>query len=117
MRSSSEQHPTSSKSESLHLAVGVYLAEADLHIVPHVRVSLGDVVLDLDPPGKLSSRRQLTMMFPSQKVAVLLSDFTPENQSAVHANGASFCVSKDHLEENLARIIASERDECTADQE
>lgn len=69
-----------------------------------------DLVL-LDPnlsdKGRFSALRRLLTLFPSLKVAVLLSDYTSEYRSAVHAHGGSFSVAKDHLEEHLAWIISS----------
>jgi hypothetical protein len=39
------------------------------------------------------------------KVAVLLSDYTPEYRAAAHARGAFACIDKQHLEEHLAWAI------------
>jgi len=69
------------------------------------------VLLDLNllPTGGLKVLRQVVRLVPNAKIAVLLSDYTPEYRAAARVHGASYCIGKDHLEEHLAWIIADAR--------
>ena len=69
------------------------------------------VLLDLNllPTGGLKVLRQLARHLPHARIAVLLSDYTPEYRAAARVHGAFYCIGKDHLEEHLAWIIADAR--------
>lgn len=119
-------------------AVRIFIAEANLHFGETIRQVLAAhrdcsivgeaatlqeatlqlataspdlVLLDLNllPTGGLKVLRQVARHLPNAKIAVLLSDYTPEYRAAARVHGASYCISKDHLEEHLAWIIADAR--------
>ena len=74
------------------------------------------VLLDLDPPGKFSTLHQLRMMFPRLEIAVLLGDYSARNRKAVHDNGGAHCVAGDHIDEDIAQIIAGTKEELDINQ-
>lgn len=57
--------------------------------------------------SKLEELKSLAKQLPHLKVAVLLADDTPEYRHAVRVHGGHFCLAKDHLEEQLQRVLDS----------
>lgn len=82
------------------------LAQATASIRQH-QPDLVLLDLSLAPRGGFAALRRLTNQFPTTRFAALLSEYTPEYRSAVHAHGGFYCIAKDHLEEHLAWIITS----------
>ncbi len=67
------------------------------------------LLLDIDmvTQDRLAELNRLAKRLPELKVAVLLSDDTPEYRAAVRRNGDYFCVAKDGLEEQLPPVLKS----------
>lgn len=82
------------------------LAETAASISEH-QPALVLLDLSLAPRGGFAALRRLSLQFPQTRFAALLSEYTPEYRSAVHAHGGFYCIAKDHLEEHLAWIITS----------
>jgi len=62
---------------------------------------------DLVTQDRLAELNRLARRLPELKVAVLLSDDTPEYRQAVRRHGDHFCVAKDSLEEQLPPVLKS----------
>jgi DNA-binding NarL/FixJ family response regulator len=56
---------------------------------------------------RLAELKRLATRLPDLKVAVLLSDDTPEYREAVQVHGGHFSVAKDRLEEQLPPVLKS----------
>jgi len=71
--------------------------------------SLDLLLLDVDmvTQDRLAELKRLARRLPEVKVAVLLSDDTPEYRAAVRRHGDHFCVAKDSLEEQLPPVLKS----------
>ncbi len=67
------------------------------------------LLLDIDmvTQDRLAELNRLAKRLPHVKVAVLLSDDTPEYRAAVRRHGDHFCVAKDSLEEQLPPVLKS----------
>ncbi len=67
------------------------------------------LLLDIDmvTQDRLAELNRLAKRLPHVKVAVLLSDDTPEYRQAVRRHGDHFCVAKDSLEEQLPPVLKS----------
>ena len=67
------------------------------------------LLLDIDmvTQDRLAELNRLAKRLPELKVAVLLSDDTPEYRQAVRRHGDHFCVAKDSLEEQLPPVLKS----------
>ncbi len=67
------------------------------------------LLLDIDmvTQDRLAELNRLAKRLPDLKVAVLLSDDTPEYRQAVRRHGDHFCVAKDSLEEQLPPVLKS----------
>ena len=67
------------------------------------------LLLDIDmvTQDRLAELNRLAKRLPDLKVAVLLSDDTPEYRQAVRRHGDHFCVAKDSLEEQLPPVLNS----------
>lgn len=71
------------------------------------------ILLDIEmvTEDRLAELKRLAQQLPDMKVAVLLSDDTPEYREAVKRHGPYFCVAKDSLEDQLPpvlkRVVAS----------
>jgi DNA-binding NarL/FixJ family response regulator len=65
------------------------------------------VLLDIDmvTSDRLADLKRLAKRLPDLKVAVLLSDDTPEYREAVQLHGAHFSVAKDSLEDQLPHVL------------
>ena len=65
------------------------------------------VLLDIEmvTQDRLAELKRLGQRLPDMKVAVLLSDDTPEYREAVERHGGHFCVAKDSLEDQLPPVL------------
>jgi DNA-binding NarL/FixJ family response regulator len=79
-------------------------------VIAHVTTSPVDLVLldvEMVTQDRLAELKRLARQLPRLKVAVLLSDDTPEYRRAVHIHGGHFSVAKDRLEEQLPPVVSS----------
>jgi len=79
-------------------------------VIAQVTRSRIDVVLldvEMVTSDRLAELKRLAKRLPNLKVAVLLSDDTPEYRQAVLVHGGHFSVAKAHLEEQLPPVINS----------
>jgi len=67
------------------------------------------ILLDIEmvTQDRLAELKRLAKRLPDLKVAVLLSDDTPEYRQAVERHGGHFCVAKDSLEDQLPPVLNS----------
>jgi DNA-binding NarL/FixJ family response regulator len=78
-----------------------------IHGVTTSSVDLLLLDIDMVTQDRLAELNRLAKRLPQVKVAVLLSDDTPEYRQAVRRNGDHFCVAKDSLEEQLPPVLKS----------
>lgn len=79
-------------------------------VISQVTGSRVDLVLldvDMVMRDRLAELRRLAKRLPELKVAVLLSDDTPEYRQAVQLHGGHFSIAKDSLEEQLPPVLNS----------
>ena len=79
-------------------------------VIQGVTTSSVDLLLldiDMVTQDRLAELNRLAKRLPEVKVAVLLSDDTPEYRAAVRRHGDHFCVAKDSLEEQLPPVLKS----------
>ncbi len=79
-------------------------------VIQGVTTSPVDLLLldvDMVTQDRLAELNRLAKRLPDLKVAVLLSDDTPEYRAAVRRHGDHFCVAKDSLEEQLPPVLKS----------
>ena len=79
-------------------------------VIQGVTTSSVDLLLldiDMVTQDRLAELNRLAKRLPHVKVAVLLSDDTPEYRAAVRRHGDHFCVAKDSLEEQLPPVLKS----------
>jgi len=79
-------------------------------VIHQVTTSSVDLLLldvDMVTQDRLADLNRLAKRLPELKVAVLLSDDTPEYRAAVRRHGDHFCVAKDSLEEQLPPVLKS----------
>lgn len=79
-------------------------------VIQGVTTSSVDLLLldiDMVTQDRLAELNRLAKRLPEVKVAVLLSDDTPEYRQAVRRHGDHFCVAKDSLEEQLPPVLKS----------
>jgi DNA-binding NarL/FixJ family response regulator len=79
-------------------------------VIQGVTTSSVDLLLldiDMVTQDRLAELNRLAKRLPHVKVAVLLSDDTPEYRQAVRRHGDHFCVAKDSLEEQLPPVLKS----------
>ena len=79
-------------------------------VIHQVTTSSVDLLLldvDMVTQDRLAELNRLAKRLPELKVAVLLSDDTPEYRAAVRRHGDHFCVAKDSLEEQLPPVLKS----------
>ncbi len=71
--------------------------------------SIGLLLLDVEmvTSDRLAELKRLATRLPDLKVAVLLSNDTPEYRQAVQHHGGHFSVAKDSLEEQLPSVLKS----------
>ncbi len=77
-------------------------------VIHQVTTSPVDLLLldvDMVTEDRLEELNRLAKRLPHVKVAVLLSDDTPEYRAAVREQGDHFCVAKDSLEEQLPPVL------------
>ncbi len=82
-------------------------------VISQVTSSRIDLVLldvDMVTRDRLAELKLLAERLPELKVAVLLSDDTPEYRQAVQHHGGHFSVAKDGLEEQLPVVLNSVRE-------
>ncbi len=73
--------------------------------VTNSRVDLLLLDVDLVTSDRLTGLKRLAESLPELKVAVLLSDDTPEYRAAVLRHGGHFSVAKDSLEEQIPPVL------------
>lgn len=73
------------------------------------RVDLLLLDVDMVTRDRLAELRRLAQRLPALKVAVLLSDDTPEYRQAVQLHGGHFSVAKERLEDQLPPVVGSLR--------
>ncbi len=81
-------------------------------VISQVSSSRTDLLLldvDMVTQDRLAELKQLAERLPELKVAVLLSDDTPEYRQAVQRHGGHFSVAKDGTEEQLPAVLNSVR--------
>ena len=78
-----------------------------IHQVATSSVDLLLLDIDMVTQDRLAELNRLAKRLPDLKVAVLLSDDTPEYRQAVRRHGDHFCVAKDSLEEQLPPVLKS----------
>lgn len=78
-----------------------------IHGVTTSSVDLLLLDIDMVTQDRLAELNRLAKRLPHVKVAVLLSDDTPEYRQAVRRHGDHFCVAKDSLEEQLPPVLKS----------
>jgi DNA-binding NarL/FixJ family response regulator len=79
-------------------------------VIHQVTTSPVDLLLldvDMVTQDRLAELNRLAKRLPHVKVAVLLSDDTPEYRTAVRQHGDHFCVAKDSLEDQLPSVLNS----------
>lgn len=79
-------------------------------VIHQVTTSSVDLLLldvDMVTQDRLADLNRLAKRLPELKVAVLLSDDTPEYRAAIRRHGDHFCVAKDSLEEHLPPVLRS----------
>jgi DNA-binding NarL/FixJ family response regulator len=79
-------------------------------VIRGVTTSSVDLLLldvDMVTQDRLTELKRLARRMPQVKVAVLLSDDTPEYREAVRSHGDHFCVAKDSLEDQLPPVLNS----------
>jgi len=79
-------------------------------VIHQVTTSPVDLLLldvDMVTQDRLAELNRLAKRLPHVKVAVLLSDDTPEYRTAVRQHGDHFCVAKDSLEDQLPSVLKS----------
>ena len=79
-------------------------------VITQVTSSRIDLVLldvEMVTSDRLTELQRLATRLPDLKVAVLLSDDTPEYRQAVLVHGGHFSVAKAKLEEQLPAVLAS----------
>ncbi len=77
-------------------------------VISQVTASHIDLVLldiDMVTSDRLADLKRLAIRLPDLKVAVLLSDDTPEYREAVQLHGGHFSVAKDSLEDQLPHVL------------
>jgi DNA-binding NarL/FixJ family response regulator len=77
-------------------------------VISQVTASHIDLVLldvDMVTSDRLADLKRLAKRVPDLKVAVLLSDDTPEYREAVEHHGAHFSVAKDSIEDQLPHVL------------
>lgn len=78
-----------------------------IHQVTTSSVDLLLLDIDMVTQDRLADLNRLAKRLRQVKVAVLLSDDTPEYRAAVRRHGDHFCVAKDSLEEQLPPVVQS----------
>jgi len=78
-----------------------------IHQVTTSSVDLLLLDIDMVTQDRLAELNRLARRLPEVKVAVLLSNDTPEYRAAVRRHGDHFCVAKDSLEEQLPPVLKS----------
>jgi DNA-binding NarL/FixJ family response regulator len=78
-----------------------------IHGVTASSVDLLLLDIDMVTQDRLAELKRLAKRLPQLKVAVLLSDDTPEYRQAVRRHGDHFCVAKDSLEDQLPPVLKS----------
>ncbi len=78
-----------------------------IHGVTTSSVDLLLLDIDMVTQDRLAELKRLARRLPQVKVAVLLSDDTPEYRQAVQRHGDHFCVAKDSLEDQLPSVLKS----------
>lgn len=71
------------------------------------RIDLLLLDVEMVTRDRLAELRRLAAQLPDLKVAVLLSDDTPEYRRAVQENGGHFSVPKDRIEYELPPVVES----------
>jgi DNA-binding NarL/FixJ family response regulator len=77
--------------------------------VPGSRIDLLLLDVDMVTQDRLADLKRLAKRLPELKVAVLLSDDTPEYREAVQLHGGHYSVAKDGLEDQLPPVLNSVR--------
>ena len=77
--------------------------------VPGSRIDLLLLDVDMVTQDRLAELKRLAERLPDLKVAVLLSDDTPEYREAVQLHGGHYSVAKDGLEDQLPPVLNSVR--------
>ena len=75
--------------------------------VTRARIDLLLLDVELVTSDRLAELKRLAKRLPDLKVALLLSDDTPEYRQAVLVHGAHFSVAKASLEEQLPPVLSS----------
>lgn len=78
-----------------------------IHQVTTSSVDLLLLDIDMVTQDRLAELNRLARRLPQVKVAVLLSNDTPEYRAAVRRHGDHFCVAKDSLEDQLPPVLRS----------
>ena len=81
-------------------------------VISQVTSSRADLLLldvDMVTQDRLAELKRLAERLPELKVAVLLSDDTPEYREAVQLHGGHYSVAKDGLEDQLPLVLDSVR--------
>ncbi len=73
------------------------------------RIDLLLLDVDMVTQDRLAELKRLAKRLPELKVAVLLSDDTPEYREAVQRHGGHYSVAKDGLEDQLPPVLNSVR--------
>ncbi len=73
------------------------------------RIDLLLLDVEMVTSDRLAELKRLATRLPELKVAVLLSDDTPEYRQAVRLHGGHYSVAKDSLEEQLQPVLDSVR--------
>ena len=73
------------------------------------RIDLLLLDVDMVTSDRLADLKRLAERLPELKVAVLLSDDTPEYREAVQLHGGHYSVAKDGLEDQLPQVLNSVR--------
>ncbi len=73
------------------------------------RIDLLLLDVDMVTQDRLAELKRLAKRLPELKVAVLLSDDTPEYREAVQLHGGHYSVAKDGLEDQLPPVLNSVR--------
>ncbi len=73
------------------------------------RIDLLLLDIDMVTQDRLAELKRLAKRLPELKVAVLLSDDTPEYREAVQLHGGHYSVAKDGLEDQLPPVLNSVR--------
>ena len=75
--------------------------------VTHSRIDLLLLDIEMVTADRLAELKRLGKRLPDLKVAVLLTDDTPEYRQAVLVHGGHFSVAKEKLEEQLPAVLGS----------